>query len=137
MAGEQQWEELRAIVACLAAAPSGGKLSALLAQALRLPWGQQGKEGGAPAASSKGRVEEEEEGGVEEGGEEEEDDIVCKACGKSRPDHNMLLCDGCDLAYHTTCLRPKLAAVPEGEWFCPGCDREIRGSKLGAADALQ
>ena len=27
----------------------------------------------------------------------------------------------CDLGYHTTCLVPPLAAVPEGEWLCSPC----------------
>ena len=35
----------------------------------------------------------------------------------------LLLCDGdgCNKAYHTLCLRPKLDAVPEGDWLCPTC----------------
>ncbi|KAI8470384.1 MAG: condensin II non structural maintenance of chromosomes subunit-domain-containing protein [Monoraphidium minutum] len=124
-------EELGGILACLAAAPSCAKLSALLSRALGLPWGPAGGGGGAEGAGgAQGE-------GEEEGDEEEEDDIRCKSCGKAQPDHNLLLCDGCDAAYHTTCLRPWLAAVPCGEWFCPGCDGDIRGSALGAAAALE
>ena len=35
----------------------------------------------------------------------------------------MLLCDGdsCTTAYHIYCLKPPLAVVPEGDWFCPAC----------------
>ena len=33
----------------------------------------------------------------------------------------MLLCDGCDHGYHMYCLRPPLADIPEGDWFCYDC----------------
>ena len=33
----------------------------------------------------------------------------------------MLLCDGCDGAYHLYCLTPPLDGVPEGDWFCEAC----------------
>lgn len=33
----------------------------------------------------------------------------------------MLLCDECDAGYHMYCLKPKLAAVPKGHWFCDLC----------------
>ena len=43
----------------------------------------------------------------------------------------MLLCDGCDLAYHyDTCLNPALTAVPRGRWFCPTC----RSAGLGSSN---
>jgi hypothetical protein len=125
-------EELRAILACLAAAPSGPKLSAMLAAALGLPWGPE--PGVAPAGGERAA------GGADEAaaeGEGDDEDVECRRCGKARPDHNLLLCDGCDAAYHTTCLKPALKAVPEGEWFCPGCDAEIRGSRLGAEAAME
>lgn len=32
-----------------------------------------------------------------------------------------IICDRCDAQYHLRCLEPPLAAVPRGEWFCPGC----------------
>jgi hypothetical protein len=125
-------EELRSILACLAAAPSGPKLSATLAAALGLPWGPEPAAGNGAAAAAAVA----EQGSEEEGGGDDED-VACRKCGKARPDHNLLLCDGCDAAYHTTCLRPHLKAVPEGEWFCPGCDVDIRGSTLGAGAALE
>ena len=41
----------------------------------------------------------------------------------------MLLCDGCDRAFHTFCLQPKLATIPEAdEWFCQGC---VQGPSAG------
>ncbi|KAK2189153.1 hypothetical protein NP493_114g03035 [Ridgeia piscesae] len=33
----------------------------------------------------------------------------------------MLLCDGCDDAFHIYCLVPPLPAVPKGDWRCPRC----------------
>ena len=36
-------------------------------------------------------------------------------------DEGMLLCDGCDGGYHLSCLRPKLASIPDGAWFCTDC----------------
>jgi hypothetical protein len=29
----------------------------------------------------------------------------------------MLLCDGCDDAYHMFCLDPPLKSIPEGDWY--------------------
>ena len=29
----------------------------------------------------------------------------------------MLLCDGCDDAYHMFCLDPPLRSIPEGDWY--------------------
>ena len=37
----------------------------------------------------------------------------------------------CDNPYHHTCLNPPLAAIPDGEWFCPDCDR-YPGAPVGA-----
>jgi hypothetical protein len=40
----------------------------------------------------------------------------------------------CDKAYHHTCLTPPLAAIPDGEWFCPECVRHP-GAPIGNAAA--
>ncbi len=45
-------------------------------------------------------------------------DITCHLCGTSTDDSQLLLCDGCDRAYHLYCLRPPLKAVPKKAWFC-------------------
>ncbi|KAJ7594389.1 regulator of chromosome condensation 1/beta-lactamase-inhibitor protein II [Mycena floridula] len=45
-----------------------------------------------------------------------------EGCLKCHGEEDVLLaCDKCDNPYHLTCLNPPLAAVPEGEWFCPSC----------------
>ncbi|KAL7108962.1 hypothetical protein ACP275_06G146000 [Erythranthe tilingii] len=33
----------------------------------------------------------------------------------------ILLCDKSDAEYHTYCLRPPVASVPQGSWLCPFC----------------
>ena len=54
-----------------------------------------------------------------------EDDAsgACKVCLSAKPfvGNPIILCDGCDGAYHTACLPRPLAAVPEGDWFCHVC----------------
>ena len=49
----------------------------------------------------------------------------CQICQTSKEEEhkNMILCDGCDSAYHIHCLEPPLAKVPEGDWFCNFCVR--------------
>jgi hypothetical protein len=37
----------------------------------------------------------------------------------------MLLCDGCNLGFHTYCLRPPLAAIPDTDWFCLSCKNKV------------
>ncbi|VAH71688.1 unnamed protein product [Triticum turgidum subsp. durum] len=61
---------------------------------------------------------------------------ICKVCGIDRDDHVVLLCDGCDSEYHTYCLNPPLALIPEGDWFCPSCISDPEKSHLdqGARD---
>ncbi|KAF2286632.1 hypothetical protein GH714_023035 [Hevea brasiliensis] len=49
------------------------------------------------------------------------DEGVCKVCGVDKDDDNVLLCDKCDSGYHTYCLNPPLARIPEGNWYCPSC----------------
>lgn len=49
------------------------------------------------------------------------EDGVCKVCGMDRDDDSVLLCDKCDSEYHTYCLDPPLARIPDGNWYCPSC----------------
>ncbi|EPY51271.1 CTD-binding SR-like protein rA9 [Schizosaccharomyces cryophilus OY26] len=50
----------------------------------------------------------------------ETDDMTrCVICGGSQQQDVLLLCDGCDDAYHTFCL--ELDEVPENEFYCPNC----------------
>ncbi|CAH8561749.1 unnamed protein product [Heterobilharzia americana] len=49
------------------------------------------------------------------------EDARCRVCRRKTDDDNLLLCDGCNLAFHLYCLRPPLKRVPAGDWFCPTC----------------
>ncbi|XP_039602501.1 bromodomain adjacent to zinc finger domain protein 2A isoform X2 [Polypterus senegalus] len=53
--------------------------------------------------------------------------VTCLMCRKGDDDECLLLCDGCDRGCHTYCLRPKIVAVPEGDWFCPVCVAKANG----------
>jgi len=46
---------------------------------------------------------------------------VCEVCGTDDKEDLLLLCDICACGYHTYCLQPPLAAVPDGTWLCPTC----------------
>jgi hypothetical protein len=49
------------------------------------------------------------------------DHIVCEVCDREEPESHLLLCDICNLGYHTFCLQPPLSAVPSDSWLCPAC----------------
>ncbi|XP_050295033.1 bromodomain adjacent to zinc finger domain protein 1A isoform X2 [Anthonomus grandis grandis] len=48
----------------------------------------------------------------------------CRICRRQNDSENMLLCDSCNLGHHLYCLKPKLTAVPKGDWFCDRCKKE-------------
>ncbi len=71
-----------------------------------------------------------------EEGSEEEEDIPCEVCGDPEDGDHMLICDGCEKGYHMYCLKPKLKAIPEGDWFCKGCSsKQAAGIPLPTAVA--
>ncbi|XP_066159240.1 E3 ubiquitin-protein ligase UHRF1-like [Euwallacea fornicatus] len=45
----------------------------------------------------------------------------CHICGGKQDWDKIILCDECDLGYHTDCLDPPMEAVPEDDWYCPSC----------------
>ncbi|EJD75925.1 bromodomain containing protein [Loa loa] len=45
----------------------------------------------------------------------------CQICRTSENESQLLLCDACDMGYHMYCFRPRIATVPDGEWYCPLC----------------
>uniref|UniRef100_A0A665VPR4 E3 ubiquitin-protein ligase UHRF n=1 Tax=Echeneis naucrates TaxID=173247 RepID=A0A665VPR4_ECHNA len=60
----------------------------------------------------------------------------CQICGIKQDPDKQLLCDECDMAFHTYCLNPPLTSIPEDEdWYCPGCRNDasevvLAGEKL-------
>lgn len=52
------------------------------------------------------------------------DKYYCHMCGRGDGEEHMLLCDGCDDAFHTYCLVPPLSEVPKGDWRCPSCVKQ-------------
>ncbi|XP_047309284.1 methyl-CpG-binding domain-containing protein 9 [Impatiens glandulifera] len=57
------------------------------------------------------------------------EDGLCKVCGVDKDDDNVLLCDSCDSEYHTYCLNPPLARIPDGNWYCPSCAAKKNNSQ--------
>ncbi|KAJ5995617.1 hypothetical protein N7481_002594 [Penicillium waksmanii] len=45
----------------------------------------------------------------------------CESCGRSDNPSTILVCDACDLGYHTTCLDPSTTASSDHDWHCPKC----------------
>ncbi|CAH8477525.1 unnamed protein product [Dicrocoelium dendriticum] len=49
------------------------------------------------------------------------EDARCRICRHKTDDDHLLLCDGCNRAFHLYCLRPPLRRVPDGDWYCVSC----------------
>uniref|UniRef100_A0A7E4WBJ9 PHD-type domain-containing protein n=1 Tax=Panagrellus redivivus TaxID=6233 RepID=A0A7E4WBJ9_PANRE len=54
----------------------------------------------------------------------------CQACEASTHWEVLLLCDMCDSAWHTFCLKPRLWYVPDDDWFCPMCQHAMLVDRL-------
>lgn len=69
--------------------------------------------------------------------EPEADNTTCEVCGSADNEETLLLCDGCDLGWHTDCLRPPLDDVPDGEWYCDACRRVVQEARRTVERIIQ
>lgn len=51
--------------------------------------------------------------------EEEEESNPCPICNSAEREDVLLLCDGCEAAYHTHCIG--IDYIPDGDWHCMEC----------------
>ncbi|OQR89518.1 transcription factor [Thraustotheca clavata] len=78
-----------------------------------------------------------------------EEDATCKVCGQADNEEQLMLCDGCDGAFHSFCHHgcvccqekprnnfKKTYAVPEGDWFCKFCADHIPKPKTKALSSV-
>ena len=69
--------------------------------------------------------------------EDNNDDIVCKKCNKPTDANKMLLCDRCDVGYHTFCLVPPLLNIPKDDWYCSKCLNEMTDERSKFLDGIE
>ena len=60
----------------------------------------------------------------------------CTGCGIDCDPDKTLLCDSCEAEWHIYCLKPKLKALPEGDWFCPSCRERSWSPGDAASEAM-
>jgi uncharacterized protein YlaI len=49
---------------------------------------------------------------------------MCFTCGQ------LLCCDGCERAYHLSCVTPPLKEVPQEDWYCPICQSLLDSKQI-------
>jgi hypothetical protein len=46
---------------------------------------------------------------------------MCDTCGAAGAENKLLICDLCERAYHTYCMKPAMRDLPSGGWRCNAC----------------
>lgn len=67
--------------------------------------------------------------------EEEEESVPCPVCNLADREDVLLLCDGCDAAYHTYCIG--LDCVPPSAWYCMECVHQRQADEARRARRSQ
>ena len=45
-----------------------------------------------------------------------------------------MICDGCNKEHHVYCVSPPMRIIPDGEWYCPECQKMRDTSLLQCED---
>ncbi|XP_066374563.1 PHD finger protein EHD3-like [Miscanthus floridulus] len=48
-------------------------------------------------------------------------DGICKDCGGKADSEGRIICDGCEAAYHVSCLKLAIDEEAPAKWYCPSC----------------
>lgn len=65
--------------------------------------------------------------------------MLCAACriGDDAEGNEILLCDGCDSAYHQLCTTPPTLLIPDGDWFCERCTAMMTRVEEAVSDSAE
>ncbi|GAB1608104.1 PHD finger protein 21A-like [Argonauta hians] len=90
------------------------------------PRGRPPKHGTSPTNSRPGSPDSSDsnasiKNGIVNGSSDDIHEGLCFVCQKAG---RLLICDGCGMAYHPTCLEPPVASFPNGPWRCYKCQNE-------------
>uniref|UniRef100_A0A4W4HKG2 Protein kinase C binding protein 1, like n=1 Tax=Electrophorus electricus TaxID=8005 RepID=A0A4W4HKG2_ELEEL len=101
--------------------PKGSAESALAAQKRKAPSPPHSSNGHSPSDTSPSAIKKKKKPGLVTNNNKDQDgrnDFYCWVCHR---EGQVLCCELCPRVYHAKCL--KLAAEPEGDWFCPECEK--------------
>ncbi|XP_077070298.1 protein kinase C binding protein 1, like isoform X5 [Siphateles boraxobius] len=103
------------------AAPDlGSAEQALTAQKRKAPSPPHSSNGHSPSDTSPSPIKKKKKPGLIHNSKDQDgrNDFYCWVCHR---EGQVLCCELCPRVYHAKCL--KLAAEPEGDWFCPECEK--------------
>ncbi|XP_043080894.1 protein kinase C binding protein 1, like isoform X3 [Puntigrus tetrazona] len=103
------------------AAPDlGSAEQALAAQKRKAPSPPHSSNGHSPSDTSPSPTKKKKKPGLVSNNKDQDgrNDFYCWVCHR---EGQVLCCELCPRVYHAKCL--KLAAEPEGDWFCPECEK--------------